>query len=218
MRGCPTTREWRQKWLTPPRTLVLRGAWTAFLLIKCCLVTQLPPLLSTKSATSAMELEIERLGFRYENLASEHTIRILLLHPAPNHSDTLEFDLDHYERPDILRESPSTPLHYDAISYFWGEPDFKHRMRCREQGTHLKITSRVDNMLRYLRKATAPRFLWIDAICLNQANREEKGIQIQKMGEIYTQARKVRVWLGAADGDTPKTFAPRPEIHAPWCW
>lgn len=147
-----------------------------------------------------MELEFESLSFcntfstySYESLISEYTIRILRLHPALNHSDALEFDLEHHERADLLRESSSTPLHYDAISYSWGEPYFTHRMRCREQRTYLKITKRVDCMLRYLRKATAPRFLWIDAICLNQADREEKGVQVQMMGEIYTQARKVRV-------------------------
>ena len=38
--------------------------------------------------------------------------------------------------------------------------------------------------------------LWIDAICINQTDNEEKSIQVRKMGSIYHKARRVVVWLG----------------------
>jgi hypothetical protein len=65
----------------------------------------------------------------------------------------------------------------------------------------------VNSLLRHLRKETAQHRLWIDAICLNQADNEEKSVQVQLMGEIYSQARKLRIWLGETDSDTPKIFA-----------
>jgi hypothetical protein len=59
----------------------------------------------------------------------------------------------------------------------------------------------VDSPLRYLRKKYASRYLWLDAIYLNQV------AQIPLMGEIYEQARKVRIWLGPGDKTTTKIFA-----------
>jgi hypothetical protein len=51
-------------------------------------------------------------------------------------------------------------------------------------------------MLRHLRKREKQRFLWIDAICINQNDNKEKACQVQLMGEIYQQAENVHVWLG----------------------
>jgi hypothetical protein len=62
-------------------------------------------------------------------------------------------------------------------------------------------------MLRHLRKISGSRYLWIDAICLNQADDAEKATQIPLMGEIYGQARKVRIWLGAEIEDPLQVFA-----------
>jgi len=38
--------------------------------------------------------------------------------------------------------------------------------------------------------------MWIDAICINQADNVEKSKQIMRMPEIYREALQVRVWLG----------------------
>jgi hypothetical protein len=38
--------------------------------------------------------------------------------------------------------------------------------------------------------------LWIDAICINQSDKEERNVQVQRMGDIFRQATGVRVWLG----------------------
>jgi hypothetical protein len=41
-------------------------------------------------------------------------------------------------------------------------------------------------------------FRWIDAICINQSDNKEKGIQVNMMGDIYDRATEVLVWLGEA--------------------
>ncbi len=41
-----------------------------------------------------------------------------------------------------------------------------------------------------------PAWLWIDAICINQADTIEKGIQVYQMDQIYINATIVTVWLG----------------------
>jgi hypothetical protein len=38
--------------------------------------------------------------------------------------------------------------------------------------------------------------LWIDAICIDQSNLNEKNHQVRQMGSIYTGAEQVMIWLG----------------------
>lgn len=41
-------------------------------------------------------------------------------------------------------------------------------------------------------------FLWIDAICIDQGNINERSAQVARMGEIFREATKNRAWLGLA--------------------
>lgn len=59
----------------------------------------------------------------------------------------------------------------------------------------LKISTTVDNVLRGLRSHRDVRYLWIDSICLNQEDDDEKAQQIPQMGSIYKQTEDVRIWL-----------------------
>ncbi|KAK8051294.1 heterokaryon incompatibility protein-domain-containing protein [Apiospora rasikravindrae] len=44
------------------------------------------------------------------------------------------------------------------------------------------------------------RTLWIDALCINQQDEEEKRVQIRRMGWVYANASPVVVWLGDCHG------------------
>ncbi|KAJ4296336.1 hypothetical protein N0V90_006381 [Kalmusia sp. IMI 367209] len=44
--------------------------------------------------------------------------------------------------------------------------------------------------------------IWVDALCIDQANLPERGHQVQLMSEIYKDALKVVVWLGAENSST----------------
>lgn len=46
------------------------------------------------------------------------------------------------------------------------------------------------------------RWWWIDSICINQANFEERRHQVQLMHLIYRQAEQVIVWLGEPSSDS----------------
>jgi hypothetical protein len=50
-----------------------------------------------------------------------------------------------------------------------------------------------------LRHAREERVLWIDAICINQADVEERNRQVQLMAYIYSRATTVIVWLGTLE-------------------
>ncbi|ORY05559.1 heterokaryon incompatibility protein-domain-containing protein [Clohesyomyces aquaticus] len=136
--------------------------------------------------------------YQYRPLESDTYIRLLELHPAANLSDPLEIDLIHIDREDTIRRSD--PSRYEAVSYCWGDPQMSHSLTVDAKYT-LEITKNVEIMLRYLRSTTKPRFLWVDAICLNQQDNNEKEVQVPLMGRIYAQAHKVRIWLGEAGND-----------------
>ena len=41
-----------------------------------------------------------------------------------------------------------------------------------------------------------PEFWWIDALCINQDDAEEKNEQVRMMRSMYEKATNVWVWLG----------------------
>ncbi|KAF2872313.1 heterokaryon incompatibility protein-domain-containing protein, partial [Massariosphaeria phaeospora] len=151
-------------------------------------------------------MQIDGSPYSYRPLDSVSAIRILALHPAQDFLEPLEADLLHADREQMLLLQ-GYPKRYDAVSYCWGEATFSQQISC--QGYPIRITYRVDTMLRHLRKKARERVLWIDAICLDQLNAEEKAVQVALMGDIYRQARTVHVWLGDASDEhcIPDIFA-----------
>lgn len=98
--------------------------------------------------------------------------------------------------------------YYSAISYAWGEPEFARNLeiRCGDDTSYLRITLNVETLLRHLRAPKGLRYLWLDSVCLNQADELEKAQQIPLMGHIYEEARYVHIWLGPRDHMTAKLF------------
>lgn len=87
---------------------------------------------------------------------------------------------------------------YEAISYTWGDPTTTQLITL-DQITHLPISENVAKMLRYFRRRGKSRYVWIDALCLDQNNHAEKSQQINRMDSIYRLAGKVKIWLGEAE-------------------
>lgn len=88
---------------------------------------------------------------------------------------------------------------YEALSYVWGsEADPETLLLdCHE----FSITKNLHSALCALRLPDKDRFLWIDALCINQNNDVEKGAQIPLMGSIYERAVQVIAWLGLPTDD-----------------
>ncbi|KAH8654518.1 heterokaryon incompatibility protein-domain-containing protein [Tricladium varicosporioides] len=59
---------------------------------------------------------------------------------------------------------------------------------------------------------TTTEYFWIDAICINQSNKEERNHQVNIMGDIFSGAAHVLVWLGP--GNDFSDFAMDCIVHA----
>ncbi|KAI9925744.1 hypothetical protein MW887_005550 [Aspergillus wentii] len=86
---------------------------------------------------------------------------------------------------------------YRALSYAWGDHGTPYAIRT-EKGL-LPITVSLDAALRRLRDKRHSVLLWVDAICINQADEEEKANQVRLMPSIYRSACSVVAYLGEGD-------------------
>ncbi|KXS93877.1 hypothetical protein AC578_5498 [Pseudocercospora eumusae] len=55
-------------------------------------------------------------------------------------------------------------------------------------------------------------YVWLDAICINQGDKEEKNAQVAIMGDIYESASSVIACVGLADDHSETVFRLAPEI------
>lgn len=83
---------------------------------------------------------------------------------------------------------------YEAVSYRWGSPLKTNSILV--QGRRLDVTSNLYHILRDLRYSKADRYLWIDAICINQEDVIERGKQVHRMKYIYNRAERVIFFIG----------------------
>ena len=75
--------------------------------------------------------------------------------------------------------------------YSWGSPkDVKEILL---NGKRAFVRGNLWSALRQLRLMSSPRTLWIDALCINQNDVQERN---HKMHQIYSRAKNALVWLG----------------------
>jgi hypothetical protein len=120
-------------------------------------------------------------------------------------------------RCEIQHASLDGPPQYEALSYTWGDPKGEGSLiPCRgdpsasypikvDEG-YLTVAYNLNCALKQLRHGTNPRTLWIDAICINQDDSEEKNHQVKAMARIYSGASRVLAWLGEDDEYTDLAF------------
>lgn len=104
-----------------------------------------------------------------------------------------------------LADSP----HFTALSYVWGEPSTSPRDVIRCGTCVLPLTTNGADALRALRRKLGKGqilTIWVDALCINQADKAEKEDQIPLMEDIYQWADPVLVWLGNPSVETDRAF------------
>ncbi|KAI8161169.1 hypothetical protein K4K49_002036 [Colletotrichum sp. SAR 10_70] len=99
----------------------------------------------------------------------------------------------------IVHDSLDDDPDFTALSYVWG--DAAQRRSILLEGQNVDVTQNLHCSLERLAKFSKSQVnkIWIDALCINQADDEEKAHQVQLMGRIYSSARQVLIWLGPED-------------------
>jgi hypothetical protein len=99
----------------------------------------------------------------------------------------------------------TTTLHdhqrFEALSYTWGKSQ-DPQMSVAVDGIQLPVSQNLFDALLHLRNNNKSRTLWIDAICINQTDVQEKTHQVQLMAKIFSSANRVLVWLGPEENDS----------------
>ncbi|KAK4203557.1 ankyrin repeat-containing domain protein [Triangularia verruculosa] len=142
-----------------------------------------------------------RRSYVYRPLA-EGFIRLLRIHPHPNPGATIECSILEYP----LLSSQRTGL-YEALSYVWGPPPPEENPPLiLVDGREFVVGENLYAALLSLRDPWLERIIWIDAICINQRDDDEKGHQVGSMAKIYSRAREVLVWLGPATASSGRAL------------
>ncbi|KAF2769619.1 HET-domain-containing protein, partial [Teratosphaeria nubilosa] len=123
-------------------------------------------------------------------------IRVLRIEPgvaeSPLHCRLEVINLlpDEEEAPDSAARRS-----YEAISYCWGSGEIRETIFLNDQAG-FKLSMHLLNALYRLRRPLDTRYVWIDAICINQSDDAERSSQVDQMYQIFGQARHVIIWLG----------------------
>ncbi|PMD48141.1 HET-domain-containing protein [Hyaloscypha variabilis F] len=128
-------------------------------------------------------------------------IRLLELLPAtfPKSRDFIACRL-------LVRRLSEVPQ-YEALSYTWGTlardvPIFVVPNPPPEElvvSEALPVTPQLYAALKRLRRETTSRYLWVDQICIDQTNNNERSQQVLLMDKIYEGSIQTIIWLGEED-------------------
>jgi hypothetical protein len=131
--------------------------------------------------------------YRYEALKDpHHQFRLVELCPAPNKADALIATISHHS----LDDHPP----FWALSYTWSYHQISTPFRLHD--ADLCIGLNLAAALRFIRHDQKPQLLWIDAVCVNQEDEDERSEQVQLMPWIFSASAKVIAWLGEATSDS----------------
>ncbi|KAK0630416.1 heterokaryon incompatibility protein-domain-containing protein, partial [Bombardia bombarda] len=139
-------------------------------------------------------------------LPGEQQIRVLVVNPAGALNDPVQA---HLELVDLGRQGG---VEFDALSYCWGDSTERADMTLEIEGSgasssrstrqqQFGISPTIEAAVRRLRSPSddaPPLRIWIDAVCINQLDVQERGRQVGLMGDICSRARAVHIWLGTA--------------------
>jgi hypothetical protein len=124
--------------------------------------------------------------FQYTPLTESGT-NIRLLKILPDHE---------YKSFGCIIEEADLNCDFVCLSYMWGNDEASHPILL--NGKPILVRDNLWFFLLQARKVMANTDLplWIDALCINQQDENEKSAQVMLMGDIYKRANELMIWLG----------------------
>jgi hypothetical protein len=139
---------------------------------------------------------------------SRHEIRLLNFNKTnskpPYPVNSISASLRHVS----LDDQPT----FECLSYVWGDQSSAARVSIVVNGHPFSINASLACALRYIVEDNP--VIWIDAICINQKDNEEKSVQVPLMQRIYGRASKVIMWLGLPSSEN-SNFVSQLEQYSP---
>ncbi|KAF1994471.1 HET-domain-containing protein [Amniculicola lignicola CBS 123094] len=143
-------------------------------------------------STNPTNIELSNKGNSiYQPISRENEIRLSILEPG---------NLKDEVRCNLVNVQLDWRVRYDALSYAWGDAAIREPIVC--CGQRITVTENLHSALHHLRDPTRPVYLWVDALCIQQADLEERSQQVKMMTTIYSSARQVLIWLGPSSPET----------------
>jgi hypothetical protein len=143
--------------------------------------------------------------------------RLIKLLPDPNRAAGLRCEMfvaDITFIDGLGISSLATYQTYDALSYSWGHPELSGSIEC--NSWQVGIPPAMETALRHVRSRSNDKWLWCDALCIDQSNNLEKSRQVQTMMVIFAKASRVVAWLGQeakeSHGDLFRALAKSPRV------
>jgi hypothetical protein len=119
--------------------------------------------------------------------------RLLVLHSG-QFDDASSATLVHSSLDDLRNST------YETVSYVRGDASLKAQLLV--DNAILEIPASASTVLRQVRYKDKTRRPWIDAVCINQADLEERQQQVSYMRYIYTNSSRNIIYLGHSDSYT----------------
>ncbi|KAL1594578.1 hypothetical protein SLS60_010339 [Paraconiothyrium brasiliense] len=104
-----------------------------------------------------------------------------------------------------------SPPSFEALSYTWGDNNAQNPIDI--DGHCFIVHGNAYQALLELRNSEAPRTLWIDAVCIDQEDEDEKASQVPLMKSIYGKAERVVVWFPPPRGRGKTILGLLRELH-----
>lgn len=112
---------------------------------------------------------------------AKREIRLFHLSPTENSSDILTGTIVHVSLDDRFECDDETC--YITISYVWGNSELCKTILV--DGRTLAVTANAERALHTVRLTSDIHRIWIDSVCIDQTNLEERAQQVMLMGSIY---------------------------------
>ena len=93
---------------------------------------------------------------------------------------------------------------YWALSYTWGKSTQGRYIYVDDE--RVGVTDNLYDALLRLRHPWSSRWLWVDALCINQDDMAEREAQVQIMLNIFQRAERVIAWLGESGQGSAGAF------------
>ena len=149
-----------------------------------------------KAFISPMASSTKSKSFPYYPLVAPGSIRLIELRPASTASQGIQCSLLHTTLADC-QVNPN--LKYTALSYVWGDQNNLRLISI--DGVPIQVTANLHTALRDIRHCGRASKIWVDAICIDQSNTEERNHQVQQMRSIYASAAETIIYLGPSRTD-----------------